>query len=191
MLSYFRKVMNTGLLDAIGQPEFCALVIGIFSNSLAQPRYMFVWSVESVINYIKTKWKNNENLSGKYLSYKLVIFIALTSSSRASEMHCLDARFLVKSEDAYTFTFHKLHKRWREGKALPKIYFYKYPKYQELCMVSVLDEHLKCTKTRRTNRDKFQLLLSYINPHVEVHSSRVSRWIKEILKKNWGWGWCF
>ena len=32
---------------------------------------MFVWSVEYVINYIKTKRKNNENLSGKYLTYKL------------------------------------------------------------------------------------------------------------------------
>ena len=32
---------------------------------------MFVWSVEYVINYIKAKRKNNENLSGKYLTYKL------------------------------------------------------------------------------------------------------------------------
>ena len=41
-----------------------ALVKGIFNNRPHQPRYMFVWSVESVINYIKTKGKNNENKSG-------------------------------------------------------------------------------------------------------------------------------
>ena len=50
-------------------------------------------------------------------------------------------------------------------------------------MVSALNEYLKRTETWMTNSDKFQLLLSYIKPHVEVHSSTVSRWIKEILKK--------
>ena len=49
--------------------------------------------------------------------------------------------------------------------------------------MSALNEYLKCTETWRTNGDKFQLLLSYVKPHVEVHSSTVSRWIKEILKE--------
>ena len=152
-----------------------ALVKGIFNNRPHQPKYMFVWSVESVINYIKTKGKNNENKSGKYLTYKLVILMALTSASRASAMHCLDVRFMVKSEDAYIFTFHKLHKSWRKGKAPPKLYFYKRPKDQELFAVSALNECLKRTKTWRTNGDKFQLLLSYIKLRVKVHSSTVSR----------------
>ena len=78
--------------------EVCALGSGIFNNRPPQPRYMFVLSVESVINYIKTKWKNNENLSGKYLTYNLVILMALTSASRASEMHCLDIRFMVNRQ---------------------------------------------------------------------------------------------
>ena len=123
---------------------------------------MSVWSVESVINYIKTKWKNNDNLSGKYLTYKLVILMSVTSASRASAMHSLDVRFMVKSDDAYIFTFRKLHKSWRKGKAPPKLYFYKYPKDQELCVVSALNEYLKRTETWRTNGDKFPLLLSYI-----------------------------
>ena len=71
---------------------------------------MFPWSVGSVINYIKTKWKNIQNFSGIYLTYKLVILMALTFVSRASTIHCLDLRFMVKLEDAYIFTFHKLHK---------------------------------------------------------------------------------
>ena len=50
-------------------------------------------------------------------------------------------------------------------------------------MVSALNEYLKSAETWRTNGDKFQLLLNYIKPHVEVHSSIVSRWIKEILKE--------
>ena len=136
---------------------------------------MFVQSVESVINYIKTKWKNKENLSEKYLAYRFVILMALSSASSASAIHSHDVRFMVKLDDTYIFTFHKLHKSWRKGKAPPKLHFYKYPKDQELCAVSALNDHLKRTETWRANGDKFQLLLSYIKPHVEVHSSTVSR----------------
>ena len=109
--------------------------------------------------------------------------MALTSASRVSAMHFLGVRFMVKPDDAYIFTFHKLHKSWRKGKAPPKLYFHKYPKDQELCVVSALNEHLKRTETWRKNGNKFQLLLSYIRPHVEVHSSTVSTWIKETLKE--------
>ena len=97
--------------------------------------------------------------------------MALTSASRASAMYCLHIKFMVKSEDALIFTFQKLHKSWRKGNKAPtKLYFYKYPKDQELCVVSTLNEYLKRTKTWRTNGDKFQLLLSYIKHHVKVHS---------------------
>ena len=77
--------------------------------------------------------------------------MALTSASNASSIHCRYVRFIIKSEDAYIFTFHK------------------YPKDQELwSVVSALNEYLKRTETCRTHGDKFQLLLSYIKPHVEI-----------------------
>ena len=50
-------------------------------------------------------------------------------------------------------------------------------------MVSALNEYLKRTETWMTNSDKFQLLLSYIKPHVEVHSSTASRRMKQILNE--------
>ena len=109
--------------------------------------------------------------------------MALTSASRASTMHCLDVIFMVKSEDTYIFTFHKLHKSWKKGKASSKQYFYKYPKDQELCVGSALNEYLNCTETWRTNRNKFQLILTYIKPHVVVHISIASRSMKEILQE--------
>ena len=99
--------------------------------------------------------------------------MALTSASNASSIPCRYVRFMIKSEDAYIFTFHK------------------YPKDQQLwSVVSALNEYLKRTETWRTHGDKFQLLLSYIKPHVEVHNSTVSRWIKEILKETGVDVWC-
>ena len=110
--------------------------------------------------------------------------MALKCLSKASAMHCVNVRLMVKPKDAYIFTFHKLYKSCRKGEVPPKLYFNKYWKDQELCSaVSVLDEHLKRTKTWRTNGDEFHLFLSYIKLHVEGRNWAVSRWIKEILKE--------
>ena len=51
--------------------------------------------------------------------------MVLTSVSIIFAIHFLDVKFMVKSDDAYIFTFHKLHKSWRNGEASPKLYFYK------------------------------------------------------------------
>ena len=56
----------------VGQhPDVCTPVRGVFSSIKLQPIKLLVWTVESVINYVKTKWKNNENLSQKYLTLSL------------------------------------------------------------------------------------------------------------------------
>ena len=53
-----------------------------------------------MINYIKINNENNENLSRKYMTYKLVILMAMISVSRDSAKHCPDVRFMIKSEYA-------------------------------------------------------------------------------------------
>ena len=52
---------------------------------------------------------------------------------------------------------------------------------KSLCVVTTIDEYIKLTVNWREGA-KTQLLLGYIKPHVEVSSSTVSRWIKEILR---------
>ena len=42
-------------------------------------------------------------MSEKYLIYKTVILMTLTSASSASALHCLDVRFMVKSETAKNY----------------------------------------------------------------------------------------
>ena len=71
---------------------------------------MFLWSVDSTVKYIKTKQKNNKNLSGKYLTYNLEILMALNFASKAFAMFCFDVRFIVKAKVAYIFSFSELHK---------------------------------------------------------------------------------
>ena len=52
----------------------------------------------------------------------------------------------------------------------------------DLCVVTTSDEYIKRTYQRRAEKRRSQLLLSFIQPYVEVSSSTVSRCIKEALK---------
>ena len=54
---------------------------------------------------MKTKWKNIENLSGKYL-----LLLPGLLQCKVYGRCKVDVRFMIKSEDVYIFTFHKLHK---------------------------------------------------------------------------------
>lgn len=166
----------------IGQhPDVCSLVSGVFNSRPPQPRYVFIWDVQLVLNLIKNQWSNNHNLSDKQITYKIVMLMALTSASRASALHHLDVRYMTRSADRYSFTFHKLHKSWGAGKAPPKLEFFKYDTDTDLCVVHTLDAYILRAQEWRTANNKTQLLLSHIKPHCEIKSCTVSRWIKEIL----------
>ena len=52
-----------------------------------------------------------------------------------------------------------------------------------MCVVSALDDYLKRTKTSRTNKYKFQLLLNHIKPHLQDHNSTIVTWINMKLKE--------
>ena len=52
----------------------------------------------------------------------------------------------------------------------------------DLCVITTLNEYIKRAYQRCAEKRRCQLLLSFIQPYVEVPSSTVSRWIKEALK---------
>ena len=47
--------------------------VGVFNSRLQQPRYCFIWNVQSMIDFIKSEWGQNEDLLDKYLTYKLTM----------------------------------------------------------------------------------------------------------------------
>ena len=101
--------------------------------------------------------------------------MALSSASRASAIHHLDIRYMLRPEGKFVFTFHKLHKSWKYRKAPPSFEFYEYTEDRDLCVVITLNEYIKPTYQRRAEKGRSQLLLSFIQPCVEVSSSTVSR----------------
>ena len=59
--------------------------------------------------------------SNKDLTHKLTTLIALSYAFRASSLQHLNIKFMTRNDTSYKFHFHKLHKSWRKGKALPTV----------------------------------------------------------------------
>ena len=158
-------------------PRICSLVAGVFNSRPPQPRYCFIWNVQTVIDFIKSEWGQNEDLSDKYLTYKLTMLLALTLTSRVLGLQHLDIRFMTKGTNNYVFTFGKFHKAWRKRKSPPLLKVYSFEEDTKLCVVAALEECLKRTKVWQ-GKDKRQLLLSFVKPDNPVVSSTTSGWIK-------------
>ena len=153
--------------------RICSLVTGVFNDRPPQPRYRFIWNAQTVIDFIKSEWGQNEDLSDKYLTYKLTMLLALTSASRVLGLQHLDIRFMTKGTNNYMFTFGKLHKAWKKGKSPPSQKVYLFEEDSKLCVVATLEEYLKRIKVWR-GKDKSQLLLSFVKPHNPVVSLTIS-----------------
>ena len=50
-------------------PKVCALLTGIFNQRPEQPRYVFIWDVEIVLQYISTHLYDNPSRTDAYLTY--------------------------------------------------------------------------------------------------------------------------
>ena len=162
-------------------PEYVLLLAGIFNTRRPpRPKYCFIWNVQTVIEFIRKKWGRNQELSDKFLTYKLTMLLALTSASRALGLQDLNIRFMVKTPSTFTFTFHKLPKAWKKGKSLPSVVFHSFKEGRSLCVVEVLNKYLKRSEKWRTS-DECQLLLSFVQPHKPVVSSTITGWIKKVL----------
>ena len=121
-------------------PRVCALLAEIFNSRPPQPKYCFIWNVQTVIEFIRKEWGKNQELPGKFLTYKLAMLMALTSASRALGLQQLNIRFMVKTPSSFTFTLNKLRKAWKKGKSLPSVVFHSFEEGSSLCVVAVLNE---------------------------------------------------
>ena len=94
-----------------------------------------------------------KRLYDKMLTVKLIMLIALTSSTMPHEMHSLDKKFLVKHLAHYTFHFSKLAKTAKQGKLRPPVNLTKFPK-KNLCVCHHTDVYLKRKKVWLKNEGK-------------------------------------
>ena len=130
-------------------PKVCALLAGIFNQRPPQPRYIFLWDVEIVLQYVRPHWYDNSSLNDADVICKLTSLLALTTASRASMIKHLNTEFEAKDKDRYIFYFSKLHKSCRKGQAPSAITDFVFGEDKALCVVETLNEYINRSKPWR------------------------------------------
>ena len=67
-------------------PRICSLVAGVFNSRPQLPKYCFILNAQTVIDFVKSKWGQNGDLSDKYLTY-------LTNNIVGSDLRIPGVRF--------------------------------------------------------------------------------------------------
>ena len=129
----------------VGQhSHVCALLKGVFNKRPPQPICVFIWDIQTVLDFVKCQWSGCD-LSDKVLTHKLVVLMALSSTSTASAIHHLDVRYMLRTEGKFIFTLHKLHKSWKYGKVSQSLEFCEYTEDRDHCVVTTLNEYIEHT----------------------------------------------
>ena len=58
---------------------------------------MFVWDFKQVLDFVKEKFRDNDQLSNKELTLKVTILLPLRTSSRISALHILDLNHMIQA----------------------------------------------------------------------------------------------
>ena len=146
-------------------PRLSSLMLGIFNKSSTQPKYPFIWDIETVWNFIR-KLPGNDLLSDKLLIPKISIFLALLSVLKVSEITNLD--YLTKHSSVYIFAIPNLTKTCqRSKKPHPNLNFYNFPDDRKLCVCKAIDSYLE-ERNSILEVGESQFLVSHIKPHKRV-----------------------
>ena len=122
----------------------------------------------------------------KYITWKTVFLIAITTFRRCSDLQSLrigDGSINVQ-EKGVTFIRHGLAKQDRAGHANSKVFVPTFPDNRLLDPKRALYEYLKRTdKLRGTDSDKeCKLFLSINKPNKPVSCQTISTWIVKTIK---------
>jgi len=198
VLSFLTKLFDSGLsytsvntarsalstlfapLDGIKigeHPLVIRLLKGVARSRPPKPRYDTIWDANCVLN-VFLGWAENELLSLKDLTIKLLGLMALISAQRVQTFAVIQINEIHFSNIVEIFVPSVL-KTYNPNKLRPCLVFPPYPNESKLCIVKVLTEYLSRTLPyRRSNT----LFISYCAPHGEVGTQTLSRWLRELLK---------
>lgn len=121
---------------------------GIFQKKPPLPKYSATWDVSEVLIFIKALG-DNESLSLRHLSEKLVVLLALTSADRGSQLAVHDLRFRKFHPEGVEFNLPELAKSVRVGKNLKSSFHESFPQDKLLCPCEWLKVYESLTPTFR------------------------------------------
>ena len=152
---------------------------GVFETRPPSPRYDFIWDVNIVLDYLKNFVSQDIPLS--YLTFKLVMLLALVTARRAQTLHLLNIEHFIFIDEGILIPIPYMLKQSSPRKYNFSLRLSSNPENSDICVVLCLKEYLKRTENLR--KDEKQLFISFNKPHKKVSRSTISRWIKLVLRE--------
>ena len=126
-------------------PRVLDLLTGIFITRLTQPRFTFTWDVRKSYQFSIIKKP----------TLKETMLLALTSTTRASNICFLDIRYLIEHSCAYIFDFGKNTKTSKKSKSRKLIKHYPFNGNKNSCVCHHTDLYLDKLKEWHTEEAHF------------------------------------
>ena len=112
----------------------------VFNLRPPKPKLNFVWDVDILFRYFEQQGDNN-SLSDKLLTQKLLILLYLLSAHRISTVKLFSVSNMLLNNLSVTFTLTEVLKHSRKGKSLDKFEYRSYTD-KKLCIILCLREYL-------------------------------------------------
>lgn len=170
-----------GLFDSecLGKhPLILKFMRGIYSLRPPAPRYQVTWDANKVLELFLS-WPENDTLSLRDLSIKLVCLLALTTAQRVQSLVSIELQNIIWESPIQIVLPSKL-KTTSLNRANPVLIVNDFVD-KKLCVATCLKEYV--SRTSYKNRSK-NLLLSYLKPFNPVTTQTVSRWLLNGLARS-------
>ncbi|XP_064460412.1 uncharacterized protein LOC135370562 [Ornithodoros turicata] len=102
-------------------PAVTRLLKGVFNLNPPRPRYSDMWPVESVTSFISSLGEN-DSLSLRLLSYKLVMLLALATAGRSADLCLLSMDGIKRQPAGWELRLYGLRKTSRPSKPWPSLF---------------------------------------------------------------------
>ena len=147
----------------------------------SRPRYNTTWDPARVIDHFKTK-EQNEDLSLKELSKKLVTLLALATGQRMQTISLIKLQNICNLGDRIKIYIPDKIKTTRKNALQPCLDLPFLNEEPKVCVASLLEVYIKTTATLRET-DENSLFLTYKKPYKKATQTTLSRWVRETLEE--------
>ncbi|ODM87745.1 Lipoyl synthase, mitochondrial [Orchesella cincta] len=143
---------------------------GVYRKCPPTPKYSTTWDADTVLNLFSS-WDDNDSLSTKQLSLKLVGLLALVTGQRTQTLSCITVNNIVWGESVQ-ISIDSVLKTSRPNRPNPILTLKKYLPNPKLCVVSTLTAYVNRTNSYRG--DSLLLFLGIQKPYKPVGAQTIA-----------------
>ena len=173
----------------VGQhPYIIRFLKGVYNSRPPVRKLLPEWDLPLVLDMLRQPpFEPLKSSNLKYLTWKTVFLIAITTFRRCSDLQSLrigDESVNIQQK-GITFIRHGFSKQDRISHDNSKIFVPAFPKNKQLDPKKAIYYYLKRTAEFRTKdkHEETKLFLAINKPHKPVSAQTISRWIVQLIKK--------